>query len=87
LHSILFFLQFQLNKLTVQNISDSNAYKLFITSTDPRRSNVSFTLIANSENQHKDWLAKIEEILEAQRNFLMKIVNPQKQATKPDKQK
>jgi hypothetical protein len=72
------FSRFQLNKLTVKDESDTNTYKLIITSTDPRRSNVSITLIAQSVDQHKNWLEKIEQILEDQRNFLRLLVKPPK---------
>jgi hypothetical protein len=72
-----FFSQ-QLNKLAVKDISDGNTHKLYINSTDPRRSNVSFICIAPSIDTHQQWLNKIEQILEAQCNFLKKIVNPQK---------
>ncbi|KAJ6643645.1 Kalirin, partial [Pseudolycoriella hygida] len=72
----------QTNKMKIEELSDN---RFLLRSTDPHREEQSFVLTTQTQEQYREWVDKINRILQKQNDFLAAIQSPiafQKELTK-----
>lgn len=72
----------QINKMKIEKLSDN---RFLLRSTDPQRQELSFVLTTQTQEQYREWVDKITNILQTQHDFLKAIQSPiayQKELTK-----
>lgn len=68
--------------MVMEELSDR---QLLLRSTDPQRHELSFVLTTQTDEQHREWMDNITNILQTQHDFLKAIQSPiayQKELTK-----
>lgn len=66
----------QVNKMTLQDLSDQTGNRFSLCSIDPQRSSLSFICTAPTGDLHSEWLNTIRNILQTQNDFLKAIQSP-----------
>lgn len=63
----------QVNKMAMEEMSDR---RFLLRSTDPQRPELNFLLTTQTDEQQREWMDNISNILQTQNDFLKAIQNP-----------
>lgn len=63
----------QINKMKIEKLSDN---RFLLRSTDPQRQELCFVLTTQTQEQYREWVDKIDNILDKQHDFLKAIQSP-----------